>query len=268
MLKTFAYLDTDLLQQLIDQIDGGSLKQRSVEDSITSSKSGSGNLRFASGKIGQGNSLTTTQQFEMSPSAQFNRLHSYCEKNAEETGWEYIEDPAQFTLLHQNPGKLVESQVNISIPQAIKGIDEAAKYSSFLEDASAFKAYLTNWDEEEMQKDLEQARLLQRFQQYLQGKLIVEADFTNGVNAKYVGKLNKKFIKNEDELENDGYTIIGKVKDTWGKGEWRQPLLLSVMNVFNREDRRKIMGTKPNKGDESNFIEGPAALLQILAIYY
>lgn len=267
MLKNFIYLDTDMLEQLVDQVDGGSLEEQSTEDSVTSSKSGSGNAKLISGAVGQEKSSRTTRKLKTSPAMQFNRLHDYCESNPVETGWEYIKEPSQFNLLAK--GKLVESKVDISIPEDIRALTKIDKISQFLEllDSNpALKASMPDWNEEERRKLTKQANTIRSFQEAYKGKLVIRADFANEVNAKYVGKLNTDFLVQEDELEDDDYTIIGKVRMKWGKGEWIPPLSLSRMDLFNRESRRKMMRTEPDEGDTTS-IEGPAALLQVLAIY-
>lgn len=266
MLRSFAYLDSDFLQQLVAQIDNGLLKTTAIEDSIISSKNGGADLKVASGKIGREESNTTSQQLEISSSAQFNRLLEYCQNNDNETGWKCVEDTAGLSSI--SLGSLVQSRVNISIPQEIKAISRSKEYSNILGDIAPFKNYIPGWNEAEMKDVSDKVASLQQFQRYFKGNLIIQADLAQDENAKYVGKLKQKFISDEDEIESDGYFIVGKVKETWGEEEWKQPLLLSGMDVFNREERRRKMSEKPSKDNADGFIEGPAALLQVLAIYY
>lgn len=266
MLRSLVYLDTHLLQQLVDQIDGGSLTELSVEDSIQSSKSGGIDARLASGRSAKELCSKTTRQVASSPASQLNKLITHCKGNPKETGWVAVDEPAAFGLLGR--GQLVESIVDVSIPDAIKAIDRSDQFSPLFEGIEAFKDYIPDYNTDEIKETFRKVQTLQNMQQLLQGKLIIEAELSNGINAKYLGKLDKKYIFNIDELENDGYTIVGKVKETWKKGEWRQMLALPGMNFGNRETRRKMMNMRPAGESDPTYTEGPAALLQILAIYY
>ncbi|MFT8330101.1 MAG: hypothetical protein ABF614_01370 [Bifidobacterium psychraerophilum] len=266
MLRSFIYLDTDLLSQLMDPIDTGSIKTSSVEKSQESNKAGGANLKVLKGDISKTDSQTITQQIDSSAPAQFDRFIKYCESHVDDTDWLTVEDASSFSSIRR--GQVIEVQADVEIPDFIKVLDQSENISSILDTMSLMKGFLPNYNESEMSKVSSQMESIKPAQRFVQEKLVIEASLLDDLNARVVGKLNKRFIINNDDLEGDGYSIVGKVRETWGSKEWKQVLTLPGMDFMNREQRRKLLKQEPNDDEKQNFIQGPAALLQILAIYY
>jgi hypothetical protein len=66
----------------------------------------------------------------------------------------------------------------------------------------------------------------------------------------------------------DGYAkVVGKVSTQWGKGQWKLLLALPGMDLLSRDKRREMERKGPNEGQEQNWLEGPAILLDVLTIY-
>ena len=53
----------------------------------------------------------------------------------------------------------------------------------------------------------------------------------------------------------------------WQAGQWKPLLSLPGMNVLPREQRRKMEREGPESGQEASWLEGPAVMLDLLAIY-
>jgi hypothetical protein len=61
--------------------------------------------------------------------------------------------------------------------------------------------------------------------------------------------------------------IVGKVSEILPSGRWKPYLTFSGMNLVPREERRKMERQAPAAGKESEYLSGPALMLDILATY-
>ena len=61
--------------------------------------------------------------------------------------------------------------------------------------------------------------------------------------------------------------IVGKVSKLIPPGRWKPYLTFPGMNLVPREDRRRMERQAPAPGSESEYLSGPALMLDILAIY-
>jgi hypothetical protein len=86
----------------------------------------------------------------------------------------------------------------------------------------------------------------------------------NGGDWQIAGKLLQPNLR----ADVDGHArVVGKVSSQWRKGAWKSLLALPGMNLMNREQRRKLESEGPKPGQEDNWLEGPALMLDVLAIY-
>jgi hypothetical protein len=77
-----------------------------------------------------------------------------------------------------------------------------------------------------------------------------------------------KLLASNINGEIDGLArVVGKVSTIWQKEEWKPLLSLPGANLIPREQRRKLERTKPTEDQQDNWLEGPALMLDVLAVY-
>ena len=78
------------------------------------------------------------------------------------------------------------------------------------------------------------------------------------------GELRQDFVQGE----LDGVVrLIGKVSKRWPSGQWKPLLALPGSSLLPRQKRRELERTPPKSDTEDQYLQGPACLLDILAIY-
>lgn len=68
------------------------------------------------------------------------------------------------------------------------------------------------------------------------------------------------------DVEGDAY-VVGKVSKVWGAGEWRPLPGLPVFSQLPRAQRREMERKGPAPDGKMMWQEGPAVLLDVLAVY-
>ncbi len=82
---------------------------------------------------------------------------------------------------------------------------------------------------------------------------------------KVAGKLASEHLK---DSEIDGYVrVVGKVAQRWPKNRWKPLLALPGASLLPRKERKALESKAPSEDDADQFLEGPAVMLDVLAIY-
>lgn len=82
---------------------------------------------------------------------------------------------------------------------------------------------------------------------------------------KVAARLGSGHVRDPD-LE--GYVrVIGKVAQRWPENRWKPLLALPGASLLPRKERKALEAKKPTKDDEDAYLEGPAVMLDVLAIY-
>ena len=61
--------------------------------------------------------------------------------------------------------------------------------------------------------------------------------------------------------------VVGKVSAVWKVGTWKPLLSLPGLNLMSREQRRRLERTRPSESQQNSYLEGPAVMLDLLAVY-
>jgi len=78
------------------------------------------------------------------------------------------------------------------------------------------------------------------------------------------GQLKGEFINGDIEGRA---RMVGKISTRWAKGVWKPLLALPGSSLLPRAERRALERKRPEEGEDENYLEGPAVMLDILAIY-
>lgn len=239
MLKRFLYLDTDALADYVSALEDG------VRNSLERQSEGE------------------RSTFTDTPQAQFERLLSLANSEPDLAGWFPVN--AETDLSGIKVGHLIDAECEIYIPDIIKalsphgGLMEAlSQFQSIMPAMSAFGV-----DEVEDLPSREQVDAMKLFSNTLGGKQIAVGEFDES-ELRLTGQLTPKYVKSDVEGRA---RLIGKVSNTWPVGQWKPLLALPGTSLIPREQRRKMERSKPTDSERGNYLEGPAVMLDILAIY-
>lgn len=262
MLRNFLYLDTVALADYVSTLEGGVLEE--LEKKKQSGKMTEGAIAAYSVRLGLQRTRGSEEaaRFSDSPPSQFQRLLDLAENEAELAGWvpvvNFDED-----LAHVGIGALIDLECDIYIPDLVKfiapgSLDAIAQMEALLPlmeaiDPSAAQGIPSAEERAKMKTAIGA----------FGGKTIAVGDL-DASDWHLAGQLKPEFLKGEIE---GPVRITGKVASRWARNEWKPLLALPGSSLMSRAQRRGLEKKKPNPGSEDQFLEGPALMLDILAIY-
>ncbi|MCW2745287.1 MAG: hypothetical protein JWM48_1837 [Mycobacterium sp.] len=263
MLRRFLYLDTASLYEYVAALEGGALTD-SVEREVRRRKGGGGldaKLVKASGEAGSENELT--QSRSDTDAARFDRLLKAAAVRAESLGWVEVADP-DTDFLGIGIGAMVSWECDLYIPQLLQAFSksgEAAESLAMIRDLLPIAQEL----------GLETAGIPDI------AKLDGMAAFLAGVSAKtmVVGEDDPTDWRIAAHLQDDYIRgslegrarIVGKVTKIIGAEQWMPFLALPGMNLISRTERRRLERQAPTAEQADNYLNGPALILDLLAIF-
>jgi hypothetical protein len=101
------------------------------------------------------------------------------------------------------------------------------------------------------------------FGDILGGKVVVVGEFDES-DWKVAGQVSPDYVNGD----LDGRVrVVGKIASRWSQGQWKPVMALPGTSLLPREQRRRMERMRPDPGQESSFLEGPAIMLDLLAIY-
>ncbi|WP_284840004.1 DUF6414 family protein [Corynebacterium amycolatum] len=254
MLREFLYLDELLVNQFVSQIDFGLIESEDVTTSNSKSKGGKLGLSSVGGNIDAGSTSQSSYQRAMTPESKFNHLFPHFDVTTVD-----LEHPLGFSELV--PRSFIEVDCEISIPMLGKVIAQPDEIADIGEMLRMFPGHKDSVNQE----TINQIRTMSS----LSGRSIVcMGEVDEGLQT-YLFKLDPKFLKlGLDDIECEA-SVLGKVEKKFPEGQ-RYPLLnVPGMNLLNRKARRRMEKEQSYEQplNEESEIEGPAAVLRVLAIY-
>ncbi|MFI6400759.1 hypothetical protein [Streptomyces sp. NPDC050548] len=239
MLKRFMYLDTGALSDYVSALEDG--------------------VRQSLERGGEAERTTFTD----TPQAQFERMLSLAKSEPELAGWITPKSDHEFNSV--KIGSLIEVDCEIYVPDTVKALAPQGGLLDAMDQFEAFLPALSMFGSEQLD-DLpsrEQRDAVRLVANSLGGKQIVVGEMDQS-EWRLAGQLDASYIK--ADLEGQA-RLVGKVSSVWNSGQWKPLLALPGSSLIPREQRRKMERTKPTSDQMGNYLEGPAAMLDVLAIY-
>lgn len=263
MLRRFVYLDATALGQYVTALEGGLLTESRSRSVRSGSGSGGVDAKVIQAAGQRSREEEDSRTLADTDEARFDRLLRAADADPEALGWIEVLDPdTEFDSA--GIGAMVSWECDLFIPQVIQF---ASRSGEALEALGM------------MQNILPMARDLGLVTDELPNddEMTAAAGMLRGLNANLVvvgedddtewcvaGKLADGFIHGE----LDGRArLVGKVTKVLPPGRWKPFLTFPGMNLVPREERRKMEREAPPPGKESEYLSGPALMLDILAIY-
>lgn len=266
MLINAKYLNSDQLASYVAALEDGVRESRSSHLSKDTSKKGGFDAKFAHGELGATRVDDETISIKDHDHARLKRLLSVAETRPDELGWVDVLQP-DADLSGARIGNLIKWECDVYIPEMIKALQSnggMAKAVRMVQDLAP-AAEAMGLDMAGLPSQAELGAISSLTERMEVAPILIGDD--EDTEWKIVGSLNTKWIRDLDELE-DRCIVIGKVRKVIPEGRWHLLASLPGMNLISRDERRKKERTGPtNDGEKSQYVEGPAVVVDFLAIY-
>lgn len=259
MLKNFLYLDTTDVGKYISQIEDGLRGERKTQ---TGSGSGGGaglkggplHADFKGDKSKQENI-----SYSDTPEAQFQRLLDGVKGREDELSWIDVLDPEN-DVEAARIGFFISGHCEVYVPSVSKALGDPEQLKGFADLARGMQGLgIAPHDS----IDLDQMDAMVSFAASLGGTQTLVGEFED-TEWKVFGQLKTGLAP--DDI--DGLAVVvGKVTAIIPAGRWKSLITLPGMQMLSRSERREQERKGPNPGDEDNWVQGPALMLDILAVY-
>jgi len=272
-LRSFLYLDENIVDDYLSQLEGGILEgPYTTKDTTTGSKEGGGGLKIGvlegSGKGASSLSSEVAQTIRETPVAKFSRLYKLLEKE------EAIQPLNGFDLDVYNQielGEIVEVRGNAKLPQWEHLTKAISDLSSLIEIMKAVG--------QDPFADNDGSQAYQGFSELIAKKAQEDIELIiapiGSPKFKFVAKLDTaRILRRKEELETE-VTILGKVRRKLSEREtidiFRIAPRLNQLENLNRTQSRSV-GKGKNKVPSTDtpldeVIKYPAMQLQAIAAY-
>ncbi|SOD72865.1 hypothetical protein SAMN05892883_2188 [Jatrophihabitans sp. GAS493] len=263
MLRNFLYLDQPTLDAFIATLEDGlrsTSQRRNVKGRSTEAGADARMLKLSHDRSMQDEA---SADYSDVPSARFERLLALAQQDPERAGWQEILDAEDLDGI--GIGALIEVEVEIYVPDAVRILANAGDVLPLLDMINTLGPLAKMFGNEGTDlPDPQQVEAVRSFASVAKSDQVVVGEFESNDRWRVVGPLKRDHVTGEI----DGIArVVGKVSRTWKEGEWKPVLALPGMSLMPREQRRRMQQTAPKAGEEANYVEGPAVMLDVLAIY-
>jgi hypothetical protein len=268
MLRRFLYLDTPALIDYVSALEDGLRESKTLGDTAESNLAGGlgipkvANIAAESSTSGSSSVLATD-----TAAARFDRLLQLAQESPERSGWL---DLASFDEFSQaGYGALVDFECEIHVPDQLRVLASAGAELDGLAQIMNSMGPLAKLIGDTDMSDLPSADEIGAMTGFLgalkaEPAIIGESDESEW---RVLGKLKPDFLKVGLGDLDDYVRITAKVGKPIPRGKWQPLLALPGMSMLSRDERRALEKSGPDAGDEGMFIQGPARILDILAVY-
>jgi hypothetical protein len=266
MLRSFQYLNTTALNDYVSALEDGLRQSRQTS---TGSNRGA-NASIGAGPISVGASGgrdqdSTVESTDTSP-ARFGRLLRLAEAAPEQSGW--VDLATLDDLSTTGYGALVDFECELHVPEiaALFGqVDQVRELGALMNSLRSFGPLLG-----EDMSDLPAAEEIDGITNVLDGMKVqpVVVGEDDESEWRVVGVLAGEHLR-VPMSDLDGYfRVTAKIGKPIKRNEHKLLLNLPGMSLMSRDERRAMEKKGPTgEGDQDMFIEGPARVLDVLAIY-
>lgn len=258
MLKNFLYLNSQSVDSYLSSLEDG--LRASAEDTVIRNQVQEpveGVHRGGESGVHQVNSRVDT------PESRFERLQKLASEQPQATGWTVVSDD-DADLSSARTGAILEIRCDVYIPEAVRAFSSSSGLSDMITmmEALGKSADVFGLDKSKLPPK-SQIEAMKSVSGVLGSDLIFVGDHDES-GRRVAGKL----IDRHTKADIDGIaTVVGKVTSYWGENKWKPLLGLPGLNLVSRERRREMEATKPDADQQGQYLEGPAYMLDVIAIY-
>lgn len=256
------YLNTDMLDTYIAAIEGG---LRETETSTTKKNSGvEGGAKFAGTGLNgaKGSTSESTTSSRDHAASRLQRLLSAMDADEENLGVETVLQP-DVAFPAVGTGVIVKWECDLFTPEMVSSLAGAEKaFEAFRSIAPAAESLGLSQDGLPGAGELD---AVEKLMGVVDVPRVVVGD-EEGTEWKISGRVQDRYVTGEAELE-DRAQVIAKVTRVIPKGRWYYLIEPKGLKVSREKRREKERKGPANDKDRANYLEGPLALVDFLAIY-
>lgn len=263
MLVRLIYLDRDALAQYISAIEGGLVTETSRRRAAAREGEAGADFKVVAGKGRRSTEDEESRRIKDTDSARFGRLLAAAEADPEGLGWLEVLDP-DVDLQDVGIGAMISWECDLYVPDVIRMLSRAGGAAEAISMMRALlpAAKALGLDTEGVPED-DQLGAMAGFLGRMDSKTLVvgEEDTTDWqIAGRILGEVDL------EDLEGRA-RVVGKVTRVIPSGRWMPLAAFPGMNLLPREKRRQLERQQPAPGKDSDYLRGPALMIEILAIY-
>ncbi|MEV4275142.1 DUF6414 family protein [Actinoplanes xinjiangensis] len=266
MLKSFIYLNEAALADYVSGLEGGLRGPVSRRSMTTGSADGGVDMKVAKAGVARNKESEESSTITDTPQARFNRFLGLVNQDPEAVGWLEVMDPG-VDLPKANVGITINVECEIYVPDAVNAIEQIGELSKMLDTMDSLLPYANVFGLDTTglptEAEREAVKGFTALQDLTGGKTVMVGDLDD-TNWRIAGQVLPQHLRGEIDGRA---TVVGKITAAWPKGKWKPMLALPGTSLIPREQRRQMERQGPGPGEEQNFLEGPAVMLDVLAIY-
>ena len=263
MLKRFLYLDSAAVTDYLSALEGGIRDSFQTKIATGGSKEGGLDAKVLKGTLARSRADEELLIMSDTPQARFERLLKLAAADPEAAGWVEITDP-EVELVEAGTGAMIDVECEVYVPDTIKALSSSGGITEALDVLEALlpAAQTFGFDTTGLPGKKEREGV-KKFAAALGGNQVAVGELDDS-EWQLAGQLKAAFINGEIEGRA---RVVGKVSTRWNKGTWKPLLALPGTSLLPRAERRALERKRPTEDEEGNYLEGPAVMLDILAIY-
>lgn len=263
MLRNFLYLNVPALDGYLSSLEDGLRTVIEREETSTKDAGLEASVKVVSGKLGAGTESVERTTGQDTPEARFERLLAYARADSEALGWIEVLD-ADTDLADVGFGALVEAEAEFFIPSIIRTLADSRGLQEAMDmfDALEPLADMFGLDMDGM-PDKAQRDGMRSVVGAMKANLVAVGEL-DGSDWKVAGEVLSQHLRAEVE---GPARFVGKVAKKISEGQGRHLMALPGTSLMPREARRELERKKPENADDESFLQGPALVLDLLAIW-
>jgi hypothetical protein len=264
MLRRFMYLDTATLSEYLSGLEDG--VRDSIERKNLSGRNAEGSVsaKVVSAKVGGSRQTEESATYSDSPNSKFERLLELCQAEPEIAAWVDVADPdVDFSEI--GIGAVFDVECEVYIPETVKALASSGGMADALSQLESLLPFVSVFDPSAADglPDRREREAMRGFLGAFGGKVIAVGEFDES-NWHIAGQLDDQYVRGDIEGRA---RVFGKVSNRWEQGKWKPLLALPGSNLLSRDQRRALERRRPEPSEADQYLEGPALMLDILAIY-
>jgi hypothetical protein len=263
MLIRFVYLDRNALEQYVSAIEGGRITETSKRLAAAREGEVGADLKLLAGKGRRSSEDEESRTLEDTDSARFGRLLAAAAADPEGLGWVDVLDP-DTELPDAGIGAMISWECDLFVPDVIRMLSRAGgavqaitAMRGLLPAATALGLDTSGIPEEA------QLGAMAGFLERMESRTVVVGE-DDDTDWKVAGRVTDDLSL--DDLEGRA-RLVGKITKVIPSGRQVPFATFPGMNLMPRERRRQLEREPPQPGKESEYLHGPALMVEILAIY-
>jgi hypothetical protein len=264
MLRRFLYLDEQMLNDFISALEDGLRQSRTDSTGESGGKSIGGNAKVVSGQLDSARERSSSTAASDTGPARFSRLLTLAEEAPEASGWADV--VTLDDLATAGRGAFVDFECELQIPDFAR-LTDSRELGGFLDLIESFSSLGPLLGNAEGMPSADEISGVRSFANMMKGSGLIVVGEDDDSDWRCAGNLKRDLVRGSlDELP-DYFRVTGKVGRPIKAGERKPLLALPGMSVLSRDERRALERKKPSPGEEDMYLEGPACMIDVLAIY-